>query len=237
MQRVFLSYTYKSHPSYSAEIEMLQRTTRRVIEAMGLTVLDGQDLGGRALDAEIEKRLATSDATIALFTPQADAAGNPVSPEFVSTEFQRARALGKPTLRVLHSELALRGLGGGEEYVPFERDKMLDVVLKLLQTLALWKRENGRPVQIQVQPDHLAERFGNNRTDRCEYELFLDGRGEPQAAQVTRLWPEPGAAYVYVPNFIDGAKVRIRLTVNGENWNSRFILPQMGGVALVKEGA
>jgi hypothetical protein len=87
-----------------------------------------------------------------------------------------------------------------------------------------------------VQPDHLAERFGNNRGDRCEYELFLDGRNEPQAPQVTRLWPEPGAAYVYVPNFIDGAKVRIRLTVNGENWNSRFVLPQMGGVALVKEG-
>jgi hypothetical protein len=237
MQRVFLSYTYTSHPGYSAEIDMLQRTTRRVVEAMGLTVVDGQDLGGRALDSEIERRLAASDATIALFTPQADAAGEPVPPEFVSTEFQRARALGKPTLRILHTQLTLRGLGAGEEYVLFEPDKMLDVVLKLLQTLALWKRENGRPVQIQVQPDHLAERFGNNRADRCEYELFLDGRGEPQAPREARLWPEPGAAYVYIPNFIDGAKIRIRLTVNGENWNSRFILPQMGGVALVKEGA
>jgi hypothetical protein len=52
------------------------------------------------------RRLATSDATIALFTPQADAAGNPVLPEFVSTEFQRARALGKPTLRILHPNIA-----------------------------------------------------------------------------------------------------------------------------------
>jgi hypothetical protein len=236
MQRVFLSYTYQPHPDHQAEIDMLQRAARRVIEAMGLLVVDGLDLGGRALEAEIEKRIREADATVALLTPQADAAGDKVLPEFVSTEFQYARTLAKPTLRVLHTALAPRGLGANDEYVAFDSNKTLDVVLKLLQTLALWKRENGRPVQIQIQPDHLAEQFGNNRDDRCEYELLIGGRADPQPRQTTRLWPEPGAAYVYVPNFVEGAKVRVRLTVNGENWQSRFVLPQMGGVALVKEG-
>ena len=95
MQRVFLSYTYRSHPEHASEIDALQRMIRRVIESVDLRVVDGQDLGGRALDQEIERRINESDALIALFTPQADAQGNKVLPEFVSTEFQRARALMK----------------------------------------------------------------------------------------------------------------------------------------------
>jgi hypothetical protein len=237
MQRVFLSYTYRPHPDHVAELDALQRATRRVIEAMGLQVVDGQDLGGAGLDTAIQKRIKETDATIALFTPQVDDAGNKVIPTFVSTEFQHARALGKPTSRVIHTAPALQGLGAGEEHVLFQPDKLVDVVLKVIQTLALWKHEFGRPVQIQVQPDHLAEQFGERNNDRCEYELLIAGRSDPQPAQTTRLWPEPGAAYVYVPNFVDGAKVRVRLTVNGENWQSRFVIPQMGGVALTKGGA
>jgi hypothetical protein len=237
MQRVFLSYTYQPHPDNAAETDLLQRMMRRVIEGVGLRVVDGVDLGGRALDGEIEKRINESDALVALFTPQADAAGNKILPEFVSTEFQRARALQKPTLRVLDNQLALRGLGTGEEYVPFHSDKMLDLIMKVLQTLAVWKQEYGRPVQIQVQPDTVAEQFGNNRNDRCEYELLIVGSRDPLPVQKTNLWGEPGAAYVFVPNFVDGAKVRVRLTVNGETWQSRFVLPQMGGVTLTRVGA
>ncbi|MCS6290878.1 MAG: hypothetical protein H8K10_18110 [Nitrospira sp.] len=235
MQRIFLSYTYRPHPDHAAETDNLQRVMRRVIEAVGLRVVDGQDLGGRALDAEIEKRITEADALVALFTPQADEAGNKVIPEFVSTEFQRARALNKLTLRIVHKDLAARGLGSAEERVQFQQDKLLDVVMKLLQTLAVWKQEHGRPVQIQIQPDHLATQFGNNHNDRCEYELLIGG-GHALQAQTTKVWPEPGAAYVYVPNFVEGAKVRIRLTINGESWQSPFVLPQMGGVILAKVG-
>lgn len=237
MQRVFLSYTYKSHPDHVAELEDLQRTTRRVIEAMGLRVEDGQDLGGRPLDAEIERRIGKADALIALFTPQADEHGNKILPEFVSTEFQRARALGKPTLRLLHDQLAARGLGAGEEYAALRSGDLLGVVMKLLQTLALWKQENGHPVQIQVKPDHLAEAFGSNRSDRCEYELWVSGNPALPASRETFFWGEPGAAYVNVPNYVEGAKVRVHVTVNGQRWQSRFVLPQMGGVELARVGA
>lgn len=44
MKHVFLSYTYKPHPDHVAETDAPQRTVRRVIEAMDLRVLDGQDL-------------------------------------------------------------------------------------------------------------------------------------------------------------------------------------------------
>lgn len=235
MQRIFLSYTYRPHQDHASETDLLQRTMRRVIEAVDLRVMDGQDLGGRALDPEIEKRINDADALVALFTPQADAAGNKIAPDFVGTEFQRARALGKSTLRVLHNELTARGLGAGEEYALFQPDKMHEVIMKLLQTLALWKQECGRPINIQVMPRHLANQIDSKRNDRCEYELMIGG-SPARPAQTTNLWPEPGAAYVFVPNFIEGAKLRVRLFVNGEIWQSPFVLPQMGGVTLTKVG-
>lgn len=233
MKHIFLSYTYRPHPDHIAETELLQRTVRRVIEAMDLRVIDGMDLGGRPLDAEIDQRIAESDAMIALVTPQADNTGHMVLPEFVGTEFQTARALGKPRIRVLHSELAARGLGSNEEHAPFDPTKTLDVVMKLLGTIALWKKELGRAVQIRIEPEELATRFNTRQNDRCEYELMIKS-GNALPSKTTTLWREPGGPMVYVPNFVDGARVSIQLIVNGERWQSPFVTPQLAGVALTK---
>lgn len=212
---------------------MLQRTVRRVIEAMDLRVVDGMDLGGRRVDEEMDKRIEDADAMIALVTPQADGAGNLALPEFVSTEFQTARTLRKPRLRVLHATLAARGLGAGEEYAPFDPANTLDVVMKLLGTIALWKKEQGRAVQIRIEPDELASRFDARRHDRCEYELMIQsGRARP--ARETMLWREPGGPLVHVPNFVEGARVSVRLTIDGERWQSPFVSPQMAGIALTR---
>lgn len=237
MQRVFLSYTYNPHPDHASEIDALERTVRRVIEAMDLRVVDGRYLGGRALEAEIRRRINESDALIALITPQADSDGHKVYPQFVDSEFQYARAGGKSTLRILHVNLDAHGLGAGDECVPFQPDKTLDVVMKLLPILAIWKKEGGRPVPIKIQPDHLARQFGDNHFDQCEYELMLDDTAPANPAQSAKLWPEPGDnAYVLVQNYVEGAKVRVRLTLNGETWRSPFVLPKMGVVPLTKDG-
>jgi hypothetical protein len=233
MKLVFLSYTYRPHPDHAAEIDLLQRTTRRVVEALDLRVVDGMDLGGRPLDAEIDRRIDEADALIALVTPQADAAGGIVLPEFVSTEFQRARARDKPRLRVLHKDLIARGLGAAEEHAPFDPDRMLEVVMKLLGTIAFWKKEYGRSVQIRIQPDDLATRFDVNRPDRCEYELMIQS-GKALPRQQTTLWREPGGPLIHVPNFVDGARVSVRLTVDGERWQSPFVAPQLAGIELTK---
>lgn len=233
MKHVFLSYTYCPHPEHIAETDALQRTVRRVIEAMDLRVLDGMDLGGRPLDTEIDKRIAEADAMIALVTPQANPAGGKILPEFVSTEFQAARMLGKPRLRVLHTELIARGLGANEEYAPFDPAKMIDVVMKLLGTIAVWKKENGRGVQIRFEPDDLANRFDAHRNDRCEYEIMIQS-GKALPAKQTTLWREPGGSMVHVPNFVEGALIKVQLTVNGERWQSPFVSPQLAGIALTK---
>jgi hypothetical protein len=236
VQRVFLSYTFNSHPDYVSQLATLGKHVRRVIEAMGLRVVDGEDLGGAELDEAIQDRICECDALIALYTPQAHADGSVAQPAFVASEFQFARTRRKPTFLVLHAELDNRGLGARDEHVIFKPDDVLTVVMKVLQTLSVWKNKNGRAVQIKIAPDHLAERYGDDRNDRCEYELLLSGSPVPLPPMQTSIVPEPGAAFVYVPNFVEGAKVRVRLTVSGDEWKSQFVLPQMGGVALSKVG-
>lgn len=203
---------------------------------MGLLVVDGVDFGGAPLEEAIQKRIRESDALIALFTPQADDDGKECQPQYVSTEFQYARAEKKPTLRVQHTKLKHNGLGSGNEYVLFAPEKQVDVVMKVLQTLSYWKSERGRPVQIKIAPDELLEHFDDQR-DRCEYQLMLEGKATADPYMPTTIVPQPGAAFVYVPNFVDGSRVRVRLTVSGDEWRSHFVAPHMGGVALSKTKA
>lgn len=233
MKHVFLSYSYRPHPAHAADTDFLQRMVRRVIEAMDLRVLDGMDLGGRPLDEEVDRRIDEADAMIALVTPQADANGGLILPEFVSTEFQRARVREKPRLRVLHKELVARGLGANEEHTTFDPASTLDVVMKLLGTIALWKKEHGRAVQIRIEPEDLATRFDTRRHDRCEYELMIES-GKALPAKETALWREPGGPMVFVPNYVEGARVSVQMTVAGEHWQSPFVSPQLAGIALTK---
>ena len=237
MQRIFLSYTFEPHPDHADCLKALEPQLRRVIEALELRVVDGRNLAGGGLTTEIERRISEADALIAVFTPQANAVGGIEFPHFVASEFQFAHAAGKPTFRIQHSDLGPpRGLDAGAEHMLYAQDKLLDVVMKVLQTVAIWKSERGRPVQIRIYPDELAQRFDDSRNDSCEYQLLLANQSKPSSPQPTMLFPEPGAAYVHVPNFIPGAKVRIRLNVQGDQWRSEFVEPQMGGVALSRIG-
>ena len=71
MEKVFLSYTYRPHPDHEANLERLRRCVVRAIEAMGLRIIDGVDVGGRPLDDALRRRIQDADALIALVTPQA----------------------------------------------------------------------------------------------------------------------------------------------------------------------
>lgn len=137
MDSVFLSYTYRPHPDHEASLERLRRYVVRAVEAMGLRVVDGVDVGGRPLDEALRARIRDTDALIALVTPQADDAGAVVEPAFVLSEFQFAQGQDKPTLRVLHQALAPRGLGAGNEYAPYAPGGELDVILKVMHSIAL----------------------------------------------------------------------------------------------------
>lgn len=232
MNSVFLSYTYDPHPDHAQELDRLRRYVVRVLEAMGLRIADGVDLGGRPLDEALKQRIRDTDALVALVTPQADAAGAIVPPTFVLSEFQFAEGLGKPTLRILHHALEARGLGAGNEYQPFKPGAEADTLVKLMNTIATWRREHGRAARVRIEPEELAVQYDETQGDRCEYQV-ISQRGDFRDFTRASLLLQPGAAYAVLPMLREGETVRLRLRQGGKTWQSRHAIdPFVGGVRL-----
>ena len=172
MEKLFLSYTYRPHPDHEADLERLRHYIVRVIEAMGLRVVDGVDVGGRPLDAALKQRIEDADGLLALVTPQADEAGQVTDPAFVLSEFHYAEGQRKPTMRVMHHLLANRGLGAGNEYTAYKPGGEIDVILKLMHTIAVWSRDCGKGARVRIEPDDLATRYDETQGDRCEFQVI-----------------------------------------------------------------
>jgi hypothetical protein len=232
MEKLFLSYTYRPHPDHGASLERLRKCVVRAVEAMGLRITDGVDVGGRPLDDALKRRIEDADALVALVTPQTDDSGAVVDPAFVLSEFQYAEGQKKPTMRVIHHLLASKGLGAGNEYTPYTPAAEVDVILKLLNTIALWTREYGKVARVRVEPEELAAQYDEAAGHRCEFQL-ISATGDFRDFDRARLQPEPGAAYIVLPKMRQGERVRLRLRMGATTWQSRYpIDPFVGGVRL-----
>jgi hypothetical protein len=71
MERIFLSYSRNPYPYFTENTDRLQRAARVAAAQLGLLVVDGVDLGGRSIDAEIDRRINEADALVAIVTLQA----------------------------------------------------------------------------------------------------------------------------------------------------------------------
>lgn len=223
MQQVFLSYTYNPHPDHVAETETLRRQVMVVLESMDLRVVTGEDVGGESLNDEIRGRIENADALVALLTPWRDKLGNKTHPPWVADEFAHARAHDKPALRIVHTDLAPAGMYAAHEYAAFSPDKTADTLLKLLRTLAVWKKQSGRPMEIEIAPDVAASRFDTNHVESCQFQLLCDYKETDWRAAT--IWPQPGALYAYLPGVPDRAKLRLRLKHQNETWQSEYSSP------------
>lgn len=232
MERIFLSYTYNPVDEYKQETDELVRSVKTMVEAMDLYVRDGVDAGGRAIDTEILERISTSDGLIAIMSPWQDQLGQRLIPPYVLSEFDFAKAHSKPAIRVLHDSLPLHGMFTNHEYVSWVSGQEVKVLLKLMTTLALWKKSTGRNIQIRISPSDLGFKFdAHNSSHRCLYQLLVNY--EHTGWKQAKLWNEPGATYAFIPNFQEESKVQLRLELGNEIWESPFT-DSMGQIELQK---
>lgn len=234
MESVFLSYTYNPHADVQEATKRLVTLAKIVIESLELRVVDGVHLGGEAIDDELRQRITGSDALVAIMTPKADEHDHPVMPAYVDDEYKLAKAENMPAIRILDESLQLDGMHQYEEYISFEPANESLVLIKLLRTLALWKQEHGTPKQVEIDPPELGNRFEQGRHGhRCEYQLLTNYQaGDWQPAQI---WYEPGATYAHLPGVPDDAKIKLRLDIGHDHWESAFSNP-LGRIALQEVG-
>jgi hypothetical protein len=223
MQQVFLSFTYYPHPDHIVETEELRRRVSMVIESMDLRVVTGEDIGGEALTDEIKERIERSDALVALLTPWKDRQGNKIAPPWVNDEFTYAKAKDKRAFRISHPDFVGAGMYAAHEYTTYTKDTLADTLLKLMKTLALWRKDSGRPMEIEIAPDAAGQRFDPARVRACEFQLFRNY--EETDWRKATIWPQPGALYAYLPGVPDQAKLRLRLQLDNETWQSDYQSP------------
>ena len=234
MERIFLSYTYNPVNTYKLETEEFIKHIKIMIEAMGIQVRDGVDVGGWAIDTEIQKRIKASDALIAIMTPWQDNQGQIVMPPYVLTEYNIAQAQKKPTIRVIHDSLPVQGMFSNHEYIEHSAVNEVQTLLKLMVTISLWKKSAGKNIQIEIKPSDLGSRYDKHRPGhRCQYQLLVNH--EQTGWEDAKLWNEPGATFAYIPNVPDESKVQLRLNLGNELWDSPF-KDSMGQITLHKRG-
>ena len=234
MERIFLSYTYNPADAYKQETEEIISHTKIMIEAMGIAVLDGVDVGGWAIDSVIQDRIRESDALIAVMSPWKDAVNQIVIPPYVLTEFNLAHAQNKPTIRVIHQDLNVQGMFQNNEYIPYSARTEVKVLLKLMRTIALWKQKSGKGLQIKIEPSTIGARYDGSAGHRLSYQLLLSNYDETEWKEA-RLWKEPGATYAYIPNVPDDSKLRLKLDLRSEIWESDYS-DSMGQIELQQRG-
>ncbi len=224
MESVFLSYTYAPHPDHKAETDAMVGAARTMIETLNLRTLTGQDAGGRVLPVELEARITACDALVAIFTPHANPGGKMQAPPYVNDEFITARAKQKQVIRVIHESLDVGGIAGADEYIPLKTGGELDAAMKLLRTLAFWKRELGRPREIRIEPDALGPRLEREGDDCCQYKLLV--RYTETEWRLAKVWREPGGVFAYLPGVPEESKIRLKVRLDGETWDSQFTDPK-----------
>lgn len=239
MQKVFLSFTYNPHADYVGHTKTLERYARRVIEAMDLLPVDGVNLGGELLSEALKRRIDDCDALVALVTPQARRDGQPglESPQFVASEFGYADALRKPTFQILLDCTPFPGLVANHEHTRCQPPSYEDMILKLMHTLAMWKRAVGRSVRMRCEPRELARKFNRTLGHSCAYQVLNATHANVGGWQQTDIFPDTGAAFIHLPNVKDEDLVRVHVQVAAENWKSDFINPFVGTAILEKESA
>lgn len=234
MERIFLSYTYNPVDEFKQDTEEFIKYLKIMLESMGMQVSDGVDVGGRAIDSEIEKRIEASDALIAVMTPWQDAHGQSVIPPYVQTEYNIAHTQNKHTIRIIHDFLAVQGMFSNNEYIPYSTANDIKVILKLMRIISLWKQESGNNIQIKIEPPDLGARFDEHQHGhRFEYQLLVNYT--PTGWKDAKIWNEPGATFAYIPNVPEESKLQLRLQLGNELWDSPFT-SSMGQIKLQKKG-
>jgi hypothetical protein len=135
-------------------------------------------------------------------------------------------------MRVIHEALKPKGLGAGNEYTPYKPGAELDVILKLMNTVAVWTREYGRVARVRLEPEELAAQYDEIEGHKCECQV-ISASGNYSDFQRAKLQPEVGAAYIVLPKMRQGERVRLRLRMGPKTWQSKYAIdPFVGGARL-----
>ncbi len=213
--RVFLAFSFRD------EDKLLVQRAQQLLESLSTQVVTGERLGGEQLTPAVKARIEDADALVGLLSRRDPLAqgGAWTTHEWVKQEIQYARDKGKRAIALVEDGVRVEGMAAPHEHVPFARENLVDPLLILAENVAVWRREIGRTVKVQILPQELAQRMGGGGAGvKCKHRLWRNGRSTEWREAVPQ--PEVGGTFIFVDNVQDDQMLQISIEEANRTWQS-----------------
>jgi hypothetical protein len=212
MDKVFVAHWFgETDRQFVTEIE-------QILASYDVFAVTGKVLGGDAIDDGVREKIGQCDGLVALATRRTQIEGKELwnTHPWVIDEFNYADAQRKRTIAIVETDVVWQGMHANREHVPLDRVNSHLAFWKLSQTIALWKREAGRRLKVQLLPKKikLSEAY---TAEYCFFEF-----GKQSAWFPTALYREEHgifAAYIYKV-VRDTQLITVRVSKDGRTWTS-----------------
>lgn len=209
---VFLAFAFRD------EDKPLVGYVERLLASQSIQISTGENLEGRQLTPEVQRRIENSDALVALLTRRDQLAnGGWTTHQWVCDELGWARANGKPAIALIEDDVPVGGMYLSHEVIALSRATPLEALLRLAETVGAWKQDMGRSVKVQIAPEEIARKLGQGGAI-CRHRLWQ--RGSYTAWQDVTPVPEAGGTFVYLDGVRDDHLIQIEARENGAVWQS-----------------
>jgi hypothetical protein len=219
MDSIFVSY------SFSPQGRALAELVKGIVRTYGIRPLDGEAVGGGALNDAIRAEIKSTDGLVGVLTPrQPDPAPGGVvdltPSQYVLDEINYARAIDMPTIGLVAPQTQVpQGLWTENERIELAADEKA-AILKLCRSVGRWRAEGGRLVRVVISPEQLAQQLaaGNGNT-RCSFRATRNGKVVRDWVDVSVI-PEIGGVCAYLSGVTDDALLQLRVDIGNERWES-----------------
>jgi hypothetical protein len=216
MNKVFLAYSYRDENKslVAAAIDPLVRTHN-------LLPVAGDTLGGEELTPAVQALIASSDALVALMTrdEKVDGADKYKATNWVYGELTNARTRKQRAIAIVEKGVDTSGMFSESERIAFDRANPLPAIIRLSQTIAQWKADAGRSLEIRILPQ-TAGNLALGDQIKCEYRL-IPPLGQPGAWRDAYASKRPGGVFLLLQGVKPEELIQVKISKNGsKRWES-----------------
>jgi hypothetical protein len=214
--KIFLSFAF-SHG------QALTKAVERLLASHDVEILTGRRLGGEMVDEGVKKKILDADGLISLLTKRDKIEGGgwttsqAVLEEHSFAHDQKFSGREKRAIALIEDGVRFESMGN-YEHIPYESDKPLEAILALSETLAKWRQEIGQELKVQILPNTLAEKLGNNDQLMCSHR-FLEKDISTPWKELPAIAEEEGT-FVYLRGVRAGHRIQLRVKDQNVTWQS-----------------
>jgi hypothetical protein len=215
VNKIFLGFSFRP------ENERVVRDIDRLVQSHGLVLVTGEILGGAGLTPEIQRRIAEADALVALLTREEKIDGQEAwrPTGWVNTEYISARARRQCAIALVEDSVKVDGAYAESEHIRIDRQCPCEAMVRLSETIGLWKFESGRSLEIRLLPEAAAT-LAASEGARCEYRVVRP-MGSAPPWQEGRAHPKPGGVFLIIPGVRQDEAIEVRIMEgNTARWRS-----------------